>query len=160
MKNIWIGAFAALLALTGVASAQSIVQPMHQNDLVPVLPYGAPSPQNFYAAPGSISAVTEYSYQVPVTAWAITPASGTGLLYLNTAGTLATGFLTMQASPSDGQTFCIEDSQTQTAITVTPNSGQTLTAGTYGLATPTSLTANVRDCWLFFAAQSAWVRTQ
>lgn len=161
--------FLAALSLTalsfgigfGIAQVPQPAQrvPLALNDLVQVIPNGAPSAQNVYSLVGAIAAVENYSYQVPLTAFSITPPDGTSLLYLNPAGTLATGTLTMQARPSDGQKFTIESSQTQTAITISANTGQTLTAGTYGLATPTALVANTKYQWLYIASQSAWVRT-
>ena len=162
MKKLLIGAAIGLFAITS-ALAQVVapqVSNLNLNDLVQVVPRGVPQPQTQYAPPGAIAGVEQYSYQVPLTAFSITPPNLTSLLYLNPAGTLATGTLTMEAVASDGQKFCVEDSQTQTAITISANTGQTLTSGTYGLATPTALTANTRYCWLYLASQAAWVRTQ
>ena len=152
-------AFAALAAAVLAQVVSPLVPSMHQNDTVQVNPYGAPSAQSVFAPPGAIAGIDQYSYQVPLTAFAITVPSYVSELYLNPAGTLATGTLTMMATPSDGQRFCLEDSQTQTAITISANTGQTLTAGTYGLATPTALVANTRYCWRYFGSQAAWVRT-
>ncbi len=161
MKKLLSGLLAGIAAIFAVsaADAQSIDTVLNQNDLVQVIPHGAGSAQSVFAYPGAISGVDQYSYQIPLTAFTITVPNSVAVLYLNPAGTLATGTLTMMASPSDGQRFCVEDSQTQTAITISANTGQTLTAGTYGLATPTALTANTRYCWLYFGAQAAWVRT-
>jgi len=164
MKNLLKG-FVIGLALLGFANAVSaqvvspLVPSMHQNDTVQVNPYGAPSAQSQFAPPGAIAGVDQYSYQVPLTAFSITVPVYVAELYLNPAGTLATGTLTLMAAPSDGQRFCLEDSQTQTAITISANTGQTLTSGTYCLATPTALVANTRYCWRYFGSQAAWVRT-
>jgi hypothetical protein len=163
MKRLGLRA-ALLAAASGLifgALAQVSVPlrgPLAANDLVQVIPYGQPSSQSVYATPGQISGLQSYNYQVPLTAFTLTQPDGTELMYLNPAGTLATGTLTMMAHPADGQRFILEDSQTQTAITIQANTGQTLTAGTYGLATPTALVANTSYVWVYFAAQAAWVR--
>jgi hypothetical protein len=133
------------------------VQTFGSGDAVAVIPGGSPSAQSYFAAPGDIAGQEKYSYQIPLTAFSITPANFTSLLYLNPAGTLATGTLTMQANPSDRQKFCLQDTQTQTAITITANTGQTLAS--FGLATPTALVANTKYCWFFNAPLSAWIRT-
>lgn len=152
-----IGAFFAAAAALAQAIAPT-VQSLNQNDLVQIVPRGAPSAQTMYQTPGAVAGIDQYSLQVPLTAFSITPPNLTSLLYLNPAGTLATGTLTMEAVASDGQKFCVEDSQTQTAITVAANTGQTLAS--YGLGAVTALTANTRYCWIYFAAPAVWVRTQ
>lgn len=163
------GVAATLLLGAGSAFAQGVPGPgipisgrgqMTQTDTIEVIPNGQPSAQSVYKSVGAVASMYKYSYQVPLTAFTITPANDVSLLYLNPAGTLATGTLTMSVSPSDGGRFCLEDSQTQTAITIQANTGQTLTAGTYGLATPTALVANTIYCWFYIANQAAWVRTQ
>lgn len=167
MRNRWLGGLAAL-GLLGigivVAIAQAVVLPRVQNitlgDAISIIPGGNTSAKSVFASPGDIAGQEKYSYQVPVTAFSITPANFISLLYLNPAGTLATGTLTLQAAPSDRQKFCLQDTQTQTAITIQANTGQTLAAGTFGLATPTALVANTRYCWLFLGSLSTWTRTQ
>lgn len=128
-------------------------------DAVPVIPRGSPSAQSYYATPAQIAGQENYLYQVPVTAFTIVDPNFVSLLYLNPAGTLATGALTMMPNPSDGQKFCLQTTQTQTAITIQANTGQTLAAGTFGLGTPTALVANTRYCWLFIGPLSTWTRT-
>ncbi len=161
MKRTLLSAV-ALLALAGSFAIGQVSAPMlpslNQNDITNVVPYGVGTAQQQYVNIGQISSLEGYSYQVPLTAFTITSPNGIGRLYLNPAGTLATGTLTMMAQPSDGQRFCLEDSQTQTAITISANTGQTLTSSTYGLTTPTALTANTSYCWLYFKSQAAWVR--
>ncbi len=164
MKKLLFGCAAAIVfvgSLVGAAFGQTVAPKatyLHLNDLVQVVPYGAGVAQSVYANPGAIAAIEQYSYQVPLTAWTITPANGTSLLYLNPAGTLATGTLTMQALPSDGQKFCIESSQTQTAMTVSANTNQAMAS--FGGAALTAMTANTKYCWFFDAALAVWVRTQ
>lgn len=158
-------AVAAALGI-GVAVAQisppvNMVQALGQADLVKVVPNGTPTPTTYWANPGAIAGVEQYSYQVPLTAFTITVPNTVSLMVLNPAGTLATGTLTMAANPADGQRFCLYDSQTQTAITVDANTNQTLNT-TIGIATPTALTAKTKYCWVFMGNVSglaAWVRT-
>lgn len=157
----WV--FGAGLLGFGIAIAQvptpALRVPLALNDLVQVIPNGAPSAQSVYQAVGAVAGVENYSYQIPLTAFTITVANQITFLYLNPAGTLDTGTLTMQARPSDGQKFTLETSQTQTAITVQANTGQTLAAGTFGLATPTALVANTKYQWMFIQSLGTWVRT-
>ncbi|MBB3453894.1 hypothetical protein FHT86_002150 [Rhizobium sp. BK313] len=157
-----LGAIAALCIATA-AVAQTISVPLlaslGQSDLVQVIKGGAPSAQSTYATVGSIAGVDQYSYQIPLTGFAITVPNFTSLLYLNPAGTLATGTLTMSATPSDGQRFCVEDTQTQTAITVSANTGQTMLTS-IGLGAVTALVANTRVCWYYNAPLAGWIRTQ
>lgn len=160
-----VAAWTAFCCLgVGLALAQAVVLPRVQNitagDAVSIIPGGNTSARSVYASPGDIAGQEKYSYQIPVTAFAITVPNFISLLYLNPAGTLATGTLTLQANPSDRQKFCLQDTQTQTAITIAASTGQTLAAGTFGLATPTALVANTRYCWLFLGALSTWTRTQ
>lgn len=161
MKKIAIFAVGALLALAGSAYAQTVPVPqinaMGQADSVHVIPSSGPSAQNVYAPPGGIGGMEQYYYQVPLTAFSLTIPKFTSRVYLNPAGTLATGTLTMPASPSDGQRICVESSQTQTALTMTANTGQAFAS--FGGAAVTALTANVSVCWFYNAPLAVWIRT-
>lgn len=158
LKRLALAAIAAL-GLVGVVVAQVIVVPQVQSigqaDLVQVIPNGQPSSQSQYATAGAVAGVLQYSAQTPLTAFNIVVPNFTSLLYLTPAGTLATGTLTMEASPvSDGQNFCLLDTQTQTAITIAANTGQSLG----GLANLTALVANTRYCWFYNAQLATWIR--
>lgn len=158
------GSAALAVVLCGAAHAQQNVvvpqvQSLNQNDLVQVVPRGYPSSGSVYAPAPAVAGLEDYSYQVPLTAFAITPPAHTSLLYLNPAGTLATGALTMEPNPSDGQRLCVEDTQTQTAITVSANTGQTMLTS-IGLGAVTALVANTSVCWYFNAPLSGWIRTK
>lgn len=161
MKKIAILAVGALLAFVGLAFAQPVPVPqinaMGQTDLVQVIPLGQPSAQSVYAPPGAVGGLIQYSYQVPITAFSITIPKFVNLLYLNPAGTLATGTVTMPAVPGDGQRVCVESSQTQTALTMTANTGQAFAS--FGGAAVTALTANVAVCWFYNAPLAVWIRT-
>lgn len=157
LKRILLGAVAAL-ALAGAALAQVItvpqVQSLGQTDLVQVIPQGIPTAQSQYIPAPAIAGVEDYSYQIPLTAFAITVPAHTSFLYLNPAGTLATGALTMEATPSDGQHICLQDTQTQTAITISANTGQSLG----GISAPTALVAATRYCWFYNRPLATWIR--
>jgi hypothetical protein len=164
MKKGFLAALlgSAALIVASAAHAQTVVpqvQSLNQNDLVHVIPHGAPSTGNVYAPTGAVGGQELYSYQVPLTGFAITVPAHTSLLYFNPAGTLATGALTMEANPSDGQRLCLEDTQTQTAMTVAANTGQSMLTS-IGLGAVTALTANTPVCWYYNAPLSGWIRTK
>ena len=163
LKHLLTGAaLAAALALSGQAFAQGFVtgQPTqappvpntHSSDEVPCVSYGMGSPA-CVATMGQVQSQQTYTTQVPLTGFTITapnPNTATFLL-LNPAGTLATGTLTMPSAPSDGGSFCVMSTQTQTALTVNANTGQTM-----GGAAVTALTAYQPKCWRWFAALGTW----
>lgn len=160
-KSWLLGSAAGALALAGGLAIAQVVLPqvvsLGQGDLVQVIPNGQAHVGNQYAPAGMIGSMKLSSYQVPLTAFTITPPNGVGVLTLNPAGTLAAGTLTMEANPSDGQDFCLWDTQTQSAITVSANTGQTLNT-TIGLATPTALVAKTGYCWRYVGSLAAWYR--
>lgn len=159
MRAKMILAAVAALGLASAALAQAIPVPMvpslNQNDAVQVLPRSVPSARGTYAAPGWIGGEEQYSLQVPLTGFAITIPAHTSLMMIQPAGTLATGAFTMEASPSDGQRVCIASTQTQTAMTVSGNTGQTI-VGTAA----TALTPSTRVCYTYIASTSSWYRVQ
>jgi hypothetical protein len=94
---------------------------------------------------------------VPTTGFAITlPGSSTPLFQsvtiLDPAGTLATGTLTMPATPSDGMRQRVSSSQTVTALTVSPGAGQTVKNA------PTTLSAGTSFEYEYNAANTTWYR--
>lgn len=132
------------------------------NELVPAdtqLPNGA-NPQTEYIGATQMRALN-YSQQVPVTAFAIVTPQNLGLLQLNPAGTLATGAITFPPNAVDGQQFCIFDTQTQTAVTLSAATGQTI-----GSTAVTAFVANTRYCWTYggtttnATTANAWFRSQ
>ena len=85
---------------------------------------------------GPSSALTEpYELYVPLTGFSIAPQSQ--MVILNPAGTLATGTITMPTNPTDGQKLVIMSTQTQTALTLTPGSGDSVNTGTTALVANT-----------------------
>ena len=67
-----------------------------------------------------------YDYQVLTTGFSYTFASGITTLLIEPAGTLATGTITMPASPADGMVVTFSSTQQITALTVAANTGQTI----------------------------------
>lgn len=153
-------AAACAVGLASFAVAQVItvpqVQSIGQTDLVQVIPLGQPSAQNIYATPGAVAGVLQYAQQTPLTGFAITVPARTSLMFITPAGTLATGAFTMEPTPSDGQSVCLISSQTQTAVTVAGNTGQTIG----GFAALTAMVANTRYCYFFNRATATWYRSQ
>ena len=155
-----IGVIGFALAQQGPAvTSQNVsipqVQSVNQTDCIWDALLGAPAPPWYCATPGMIGGVQNYSYSVPVTAFTLSPGNTTSFVLINPAGTLATGTLNLAANPSDGMNFCMESTQTQTALTVTANTGQTL-SGT----TVSALTAGTPVCWLFVRSTTTWYRTR
>lgn len=96
------------------------------------------------------TAVVEYA--TPLTGFNVTPANGTNTLVLDPAGTLATGTVTMPTAPANNQVLTVASTAIITALTVAPNTGQTVK----GLAT--TLAANGFASWVYRAANSTWYR--
>jgi len=94
----------------------------------------------------------QIEYFAPITGFNITAGFKTNNLILEPAGTLATGTVTMPEAKTNGQTFSISSTQIITALTITPNSGQTVRG------TITTLAANSFASWVYRAANSTWYR--
>jgi len=84
---------------------------------------------------GTNGVLQSYDYQVLTTAFTYTFAAGTTTLIAVPAATLATGTITMPASPADGMVVTFSSTQQITALTVSANTGQTL-VGTSTQAVP------------------------
>jgi len=67
-----------------------------------------------------------FDYQTPATGFSITLSNDVWHFILNPAGTLATGTITMPSAPVNGQIVNVRSSQIVTALTVSPNSGQSI----------------------------------
>jgi hypothetical protein len=162
MKKYLIGLALAATALASVAFAQSypiaLIPALGTGDYVGAFKNGAPSAQTQFAPAGGIAGIEQYSYQVPLTGFSITVPAYVWRVFLNPAGTLATGTFTMMANPGDGQRICLSSTQTQTAITINANTGQTISTIGLGATPTTALVANTRYCWFYNASLSAWIR--
>jgi len=94
------------------------------------------------------------SVQVPTTGFSITIGNNTTSLCLNPAGTLATGTITMPATPIDGQQIRISSTQTVTGLTLSPNTSQTI-----GGTAPITLTAGPLGTlrYIYHLAGTVWL---
>lgn len=90
----------------------------------------------------------------PSTGFSQTIANNTDTLAIHGASTLATGTITMPASPVDGHVQNIITDVTITALTLSPNTGQTL-CGTI----PTTMTADTPFKYKWSATDSNWKKT-
>jgi hypothetical protein len=163
MRKFLIGAFlaaAAFAASIGLANAQQItpvvpVQQILSGDVV-WMSHGYGSVPTPFADAGLVGGVLHEWDLVPVTGFSFTPGNTVTLLFLNPAGTLGTGTITFPANPSEAQEFCWLSSQTQTAITMTANTGQSIVNGALG-----SVTAGVAGtlyCWRYIGVTATWYR--
>ena len=89
---------------------------------------------------------------VPVTGFTLTIGNAVSTQILNPAGTLATGTVTMCATPADGQCVYVCSSQAITALTVSPNSGQTL------INAPSTLALGSGFGYIYDTASTTWFR--
>jgi hypothetical protein len=95
-----------------------------------------------------------HMYQQPATGFNITIGNNFRGIQLDPAGTLATGTLTMPPAPQNGRTVTISSSQTITALTLSPNAGQSFAVG----AAIATLLANGFAEYMFHAANNTWYR--
>jgi hypothetical protein len=75
---------------------------------------------------GNNGVLQSYDYQVLTTGFSYTFATGITTLLIEPAGTLATGTITMPASPADGMVITFSSTQQITALTVAANTGQSI----------------------------------
>lgn len=92
------------------------------------------------------------SVQTPTTGFSITFSNNITTLILTPAGTLATGTITLPATPVDGQNVRFTTSQIITALTVSPNSGQSL------VGAPTTLAVGQGAAFIYHLATTTWYR--
>ena len=102
---------------------------------------------------GTNGLLQSYDYQVLTTGFTYTFAAGTQVLVINPAGTLATGTITMPASPADGMTITFSSSQQITALTMAGNGASINNAVTL-LPAKTSVT------YVYRATGTTWWPTQ
>ena len=123
-------------------------------DLIQVIPQGVPSAGNKYGTAAQINGVVGYvNGGVASTGWAHTFGNAETNFFMQPAGALATGAITAAPKPGDGQRECFLSTQTQTAITWTANTGQSITNA------PTAGVAMTPVCMTWNAATSTWLRS-
>lgn len=100
----------------------------------------------------NLVSVTPYSIQVPITGFSITIGTGINQLILNPAGTLAAGTVVLPLKVLDEQVVRITSEQIVTALTVSPNTGQTI------VGAPTTLAQYGSVSFMYNLANLTWYR--
>lgn len=90
----------------------------------------------------------------PATGFSQTISANIDTLLITPSTTLATGTVKMPASPLNNQRVTIATSQTITAFTLSPNTGQTVNGA------PTTLPANTSATFKYQVATTTWYRLQ
>jgi hypothetical protein len=88
----------------------------------------------------------------PSTGFSQTVANNCTTLLIKPSGTLATGTVIMPAAPVDGQIVKVLSSQTITTLTVSPNSGQSVSGA------PTTISASSPFSTIYDLASMTWYR--
>ena len=99
---------------------------------------------------GTNGLIQQYDYQVLTTAFSYTFAAGTQTLIINPAGTLATGTITMPPAPADGMVITVESTQIITALTLSPNTGQSI------VGVPATLFPNQPLSYVYRLSNTTW----
>lgn len=93
-----------------------------------------------------------FRYEVPLTGFSIT-LDNNPVLVINPAGTLATGTVVFPTNPDDGQVIKLISTQTQTALTLTAGTNDTIANAV------TALTALTAVEYSYRLANRTWYRT-
>lgn len=156
LRKKLLGAVAGIAALVGGYAAYAqyslpIVFP-NAGDAVQVLPFQLPAAGNKYASVGSAAGTWTYvNGGAQTTGFSVTFVNGQVSYFIQPAGTLATGTLTTEPNPGDGKRECFLSTQTQTALTWTANTGQTIAS-----SVPASGVANSPRCIQYSSATATW----
>jgi hypothetical protein len=102
---------------------------------------------------GTNGLLQQYDYQAPSTGFSYTFAAGVNVLVMNPAGTLATGTITMPASPADGMTITFSSTQAITALTVNANTSQSI------VGKPTSFGVGSASTFVYRLSNTTWYPT-
>ncbi len=103
---------------------------------------------------GTNGLLQAYDYQTPATGFSYTFAAGTQTLFMVPAATLATGTITMPASPTDGMTITFSSSQQITALTLQGNTGQSISSAV------TFLPAKTAVSYVYRLSNTTWYPSQ
>jgi len=99
---------------------------------------------------GTNGLLQQYAYLAATTGFSYTFPAGTTSLIIDPAGTLATGTITMPAAPADGMTISFSSDQTITALTVSPNTGQSI------IGNPTTMLAGGAATFVYRLSNTTW----
>jgi hypothetical protein len=152
LSAAFLAAFGLGIGIAQINVNPAIVQSVGANDLFQDIIGGNSAPYNSYATPGLLGNTTSVAYSVPLTAFTITQGVGTTWTIINPAGTLATGTFTFNATPTNGSRACFVSTQTQTAVTFTGNTGQTVTGA------PTAMVAGTPVCFTYVTSVTTWFK--
>ena len=94
-----------------------------------------------------------YAFQTPTSGATLTAAAHLGAYILQPAATLASLTIVMPSAPNDGDAFEVATTQTITALTITPATGQSVMGGG-----PLTLAANGGVAWRYRAGNTTWYR--
>jgi hypothetical protein len=103
---------------------------------------------------GTNGVLQAYDYQTPATGFSYTFAAGTQTLFMVPAATLATGTITMPASPADGMMITFSSSQQITALTLQGNTGQSISSAV------TFLPAKTAASYVYRLSNTTWYPTE
>jgi hypothetical protein len=154
-------AFAAALlgsaSLAVIAWAQAtppISSQIFTDDLIQDIPHGAAAAGNRYIYPKQITTQYGYYKSAPATGFTYTFAANVSKAAFRPSTTLATGTITMPASPNDGQQVCMFSTQIVSTLTVSANTGQSINNNA------TAFTALGHLCYLYSLSNATWDRTE
>jgi hypothetical protein len=163
-KKTLIAGGVGFLALTGIALSQIIVVPLlttlRQTDIIQVIPSGQPTAQSQYALVPLVTNVYGYYKSIPTTGFSYQIGANVTRVAFNPAGTLATGYVSVPANPSDGSLACVFTTQTITNFYVCAGAASVGTCSTTGInnAIAGTLSANTGACYLYSAGNASWDR--
>ena len=103
---------------------------------------------------GTNGVLQAYDYQTPTTGFSYTFSAGTQTLFMVPAATLATGTITMPASPADGMMITFSSSQQITALTLQGNTGQSISSAV------TFLPAKTAAAYVYRLSNTTWYPTE
>jgi len=103
---------------------------------------------------GTNGVLQAYDYQTPTTGFSYTFAAGVQTLFMVPAATLATGTITMPASPADGMVITFSSSQQITALTLQGNTGQSISSAV------TFLPAKTAAAYVYRLSNTTWYPTE
>lgn len=146
--------FGAAVAVMAQPIVIPFVSTINPSDAIQIIPRGQPSAQNQYSSPALITNQYGYYKSIPITAFTYTFGPAVTYAQFAPAGTLAAGYVTLAANPSDGARNCVFTTAQITGTYVAANTGQSIN----GALSNTSITANTGFCYLYSASNATWDR--
>lgn len=138
MDNIKISALSAGTALTGAEQLEAV--------------QGGVSVRVTATQVRSLAILESLSFRTVVTTFSETFAATQDIMILFAAGTLAAGTVIMPAAPFDGTVVRITAGMTVTALTVSPNTGQSI------VGAPTTILVTTPYGFVYRSANTTWYR--